>query len=223
MGNMSPVVFRFRQWELVAGAGKEGVIYLLDAKSLGGATHREPLFRSPLYANEDVDFAGRGFWGAFATWQDPKGARWLYAPAWGPQATGSPAFPLTNGPAPNGSIMAFKVELKDNKPVLAPGWISRDLDVPEPPIVANGVVFAISSAENVRQLDSGGRLLSSKERASSPRGNAVLYAFDAGTGKELYSSGKTIPGWTHFGGLAISNGRVYVTTYESKVYAFGLP
>jgi hypothetical protein len=47
-------------------------------------------------------------------------------------------------------------------------------------------------------------------------------AFDAATGEELFSSGKTIPEFTHFSGLALSGGRVYVTTYESNVYAFGL-
>ena len=63
MGATSPVVFKFKDRELVAGAGKEGVIYLLDAKSLGGEDHRTPLFRSPLYTNEEVDYAGRGILG----------------------------------------------------------------------------------------------------------------------------------------------------------------
>ena len=42
------------------------------------------------------------------------------------------------------------------------------------------------------------------------------------TGKELFSSGETMPSWTHFSGIAIASGRVYVTTYDSNVYAFGL-
>lgn len=222
MGNMTPVVFPFQKWELVAGAGKEGVIYLLDGKSLGGANHRTPLFRSPLYSNEDVDFAGRGFWGALASWEDSKGTRWLYAPAWGPPASDAPAYPQTHGEAPNGSIMAFTVEVKAGKPALAPAWISRDMNVPEPPIVSNGLVFAISNGENVRQLDSAGRILSSKQRASAPTGNTVLYALDADNGNALFSSEKTISGWTHFSGLALAGGRVYVTTYDSTVYAFGV-
>jgi outer membrane protein assembly factor BamB len=48
MGATSPVVFQFKGRELVAGGGKEGVIYLLDAKTLGGEDRRTPLFRSPL-------------------------------------------------------------------------------------------------------------------------------------------------------------------------------
>jgi hypothetical protein len=222
MGNMSPVVFPFKHWELVAGSGKEGVIYLMDAKSMGGADHRTPLYRSPLLTNEDVNLASRGFWGAFASWEDSQGTRWLYAPAWGPPHGTASAFPLTNGPAPHGSIMAFKVEEKDGKPVLTPAWISPDMDVPEPPVIVNGIVFALSNGENTNQLDKSGKIMTSRDRASKPSGNAVLYALDAATGKELYNSGKTIPEFTHFSGLAVANGRVFVTTFASNVYAFGV-
>ena len=70
MGNISPVVFPFKDWELIAASGKEGVIFLLDSKSLGGADHRTPLYRSPLFANDEVNLSGKGFWGAFTTWED---------------------------------------------------------------------------------------------------------------------------------------------------------
>jgi outer membrane protein assembly factor BamB len=222
MGNMSPIVFKFKNWELVAGGGKEGVIYLLDAKSLGGTDHRTPLFRSPLYANEDIDFASRGFWGAMASYDDGKDT-WLFAPAWGEQTSVSPKFPVTHGPDKLGSIMAFKLAVKDNAPVLEPAWRSRELGVPEAPVVANGIVFAVSSGENTRQVSEGGDLYTSEHRATTPIGNATLYAFDAQTGAELFSSGKTMPGFTHFSGLAVSEGRVYVVTHDSIVYAFGVP
>ena len=39
--------------------GKEGVIALLDAKAIGGGDHKTPLYRSPLWVNEEADFAGR--------------------------------------------------------------------------------------------------------------------------------------------------------------------
>jgi outer membrane protein assembly factor BamB len=222
MGNITPVVFPYKGRELIVGAGKEGTLFMLDAKSLGGETHRKPLYRSQLLTNEDVDFAGRGFWGAFATWQDPQGTRWVYAPAWGPVHSKAPAFAASNGPTPNGSIMAFKVEDKDGQPVLTPAWISRDMNVPEPPVVADGVVFAVSSGEFVRQAKDSGALYTSKERAENAVGNATLYAFDAQTGKELYSSSKTMPSFSHFGGLAVSNGHIYVSTHDSTLYSFGV-
>jgi outer membrane protein assembly factor BamB len=221
MGNTTPAVFPYKRWELLVGSGKEGTLYLLDAKSLGGNTHQKPLYRAPLYTNENADFEGRGFWGAFATWEDSKGTRWVYAPAWGPVHPEAPAFPVVNGPTPNGSIMAFKVENKDGQPVLSPAWISPNMNVPEPPVVANGVVYAVSSGEDVRQAKSAGGLFTSAERVAGAVGNATLYAFDGETGKQLFSSEKTMPAFSHFGSLAISNGRIFVTTYDSTLYAFG--
>jgi hypothetical protein len=222
MGNMSPILFRFKEWELVAASGKEGVIYLLDTKSLGGADHTTPLFRSPLYTNEDVDFAGRGFWGAMSTWQDSKEVRWLLAPAWGGQHSQSPKFPVTHGDTPDGSVMAFRVDVKDAKPVLEPMWRSINMKMPEPVIIAGGVVFAVESGENVHQVDSGGSLITSKTRAETST-HAVLYALDAATGEQLFSSGDAIKSFTHFSGLSISENRLYVVTYDGSVYAFGLP
>ncbi len=223
MGNSTPTIFTYKGRQLMVTSGKEGALVLLDAKSLGGETHRKPLYQTPLYANEAADIAGRGFWGSFATWEDGKGTRWVYAPAWGPQAAGAPAFPTTNGPTPNGSIMAFKVEEKNGQPVLTPAWSSHDMNVPEPPIVANGVVFALSSGEFTRQVSDAGVLFTAKERMERSTGNATLYAFDAETGKELYSSGKDMSSFTHLGGLAITEGFVFTTTHDSTVFAFGVP
>jgi outer membrane protein assembly factor BamB len=221
MGNTTPVVFPYKGRDLVVGSGKEGSLFLTDAKSLGGATHRQPLYRSPLYANEAADIAGRGFWGAFATWEDSKATRWLYAAAWGEPGEAAKAFPASNGPAKDGSIMAFKVEDKDGQAVLTPAWMSRNMSVPEPPVIANGVVFSVSSGEYVRQIKENGQLYTAEERIAQSTSNATLYAFDAQTGKELYSSGKAMTSFTHFGGVAVSDGRVYVTTHDSTVYAFG--
>ena len=36
------------------------------------------------------------------------------------------------------------------------------------------------------------------------------------------SSGELIDIWNHYGGLALSNGQIYITTYDARVYAFGL-
>jgi len=221
MGSLSPAIFSWKGREVVAAGGKEGVVYLLDAKQVGGEDNKTPLFRSPVMCNEGADFAGKGFWGALATAEDEKGGRWLFVPASGEPASGA-KFPVTNGDARNGSIMAFRIEDNGGKPVAQPAWISRDLNLPEPPIVAGGLVFAISNGEFARQSKGDGALFSSAERAAKHVGNTVLYAFDAATGKQLYSSGDTMPSWTHFSGISIASGRVYVTTFDSMVYAFGV-
>jgi len=130
---------------------------------------------------------------------------------------------VTNGDAPHGSIVAFKVEEKDGKTVLSPAWVSRDLIIPAPPVIANGVVFALSSGEYVRQANENqGGLFTSQERAERSV-HAVLYALDGETGKELYSSGDDITAFTHFAGMAVANGRVYFGTYDNTLYSFGIP
>jgi len=221
MGCASPVIFPYKDRQLVASAGKEGVIYLLDANSLGGPDHRKPLF-SARYSNDDIDFAGRGVWGGISTWQDEQGQRWIYVPTWGPPSANAPKFKTSYGDASRGSIMAFRVDGEADKPTLVPVWISRDMSVPEPPVIANGVVFALANGENARQVNEAGVMLTSKQRADTKTGNPILYALDATTGKELYSSQSTIEGFTHFSGLALASGRIYVSTFGSQVYSFGL-
>ena len=50
----------------------------------------------------------------------------------------------------------------------------------------------------------------------------VLYALDAETGQELYSSKDLIDDWTHLSSVTVADGSVYVTTRKTIVYAFGL-
>jgi hypothetical protein len=220
MGNISPAIFPFKNRELVAAGGKEGVIYLLDAKNLGGADHRTPLYRSPRFNNDEVNFSGTGFWGAFSTWEDAAGTRWLLAPSWGPPSA-SVKFPIQYGPATNGSVMAFKVELKDDKPSLTPAWNSLDMNLPTPVVIANGMVFALADGDYGIQFDNYGNLLTVDERKAKT-GHAILYALDAQTGKVLFSSGDIIKSFSHFSGFAVAGGRVYVGTYDGTLYAFGL-
>jgi outer membrane protein assembly factor BamB len=220
--NVTPVLFTYKGREMLVGSGKEGRLFLLDTQSLGGSDHRTPTFRTELFSNEDVDFAGAGTWGSLASWEDAQGARWVLAPVWGPKHS-TFKFPMTNGESNVGSIAAFKVEDRSGKPALAPVWISRNLMTPAPPAIANGIVFALSSGEWVRQAnDREGGLYQADARAqnSAP---AVLYALDGATGKELWSSGNQVASFTHFAALSIANGRVYFTTYDNTLYCFGIP
>jgi outer membrane protein assembly factor BamB len=221
--NTTPTVFSYKGRDLLVAAGKEGRLFLLDSKSLGGADHRTPLFRSELIANwDDIDFAGKGIWGGFATWEDAGGTRWVLAPIWG-AINPKVKFAANNGEAPHGSVAAFKVEEKDGKTVLTPAWVSRDMINPAPPAVAGGVVFALSSGEYVRQADeTHGGLYTVEQRAERSQ-QAVLYALDAQTGKELWSSGDGVTSFTHFAGMAVANGRVYFATFDNTLYSFGLP
>jgi outer membrane protein assembly factor BamB len=220
--NVTPVVFPYKGRDLIVGSGKEGRFFMLSAASLGGADHRTPLYRSDLISNEDVDFAGAGTWGSLATWEDALGTRWVLAPVWGPKHPNA-RFPVSNGETNVGTIAAFKVEERNGKPVLTNAWTARNMITPAAPTVANGVVFALATGEWVRQAnDREGGLYQAETRIqkSSP---AVLYALDAATGKELWSSGSQVASFTHNGALSIANGRVYFTTYDNTLYCFGIP
>jgi outer membrane protein assembly factor BamB len=123
----------------------------------------------------------------------------------------------------NGAIVAFKVEEKNGKFSLVPAWISRDLNRAEPPVVANGVVYAFGSGENTEQAYADRGLDDASPLRIKNSTHATVYALDAETGKELYSSGDQIPSFAHFAGLSIANGQLYLGTFDSVLYCFGLP
>jgi outer membrane protein assembly factor BamB len=194
MMNTGPVVFNYKGKELIAAPGNAGIV-LLDAQSLGGPDHHTPLAESIVMAKAPK----RGAWEALAAWQDKDGVPWIFASIDGPVAK----FPGSNGPAAHGSIVAFKVEEMDGHTALTPVWISRDLLNPAPPAVANGVVFALDGGD-----------------ASH---HATLYALDAATGKQLYSSEDAIQTYTHLAGMSIGDGHVFFTTHDNTLYSFGIP
>ena len=267
LGSGTPITFPFGGRNLIAAAAKEGVIYLLDADSLGGADHRTPLYLSPRYGNDIVKFGFNGVWGAMATWVDAQGQRWLMVPMLGPPAKDTVgSFKKVHGSVVNGSVMAFTVQLKDDKPVLVPEWMSGDLDLPGSPIIANGMVFVLANGERAldglqpprnsgapaaprpapqdrrlplievdpdqpgferdaawraAQLAEGGQVNGQRYSGGRDVTHAVLYALDAQTGDELYTSGDAIDSWNHYGSLALMKGRLYLSTYDARVYAFG--
>jgi hypothetical protein len=178
----SPVVFPVKdgdkEKDLIAVANKDGHLYLLDSAALGGADHKTPL-ASVSFATSGADA------GALAIWEDAAGTRWVLVPA------------------PN-AVVAYKVVDQGGKYTLQTGWTSPNIAAPLPPIVVNGIVFAVASGAG-----------------SKP---AVLYALDGATGKELFNSGSTITGPVmRTGGLAASAGQLYIAGADSTVYAFGVP
>jgi outer membrane protein assembly factor BamB len=188
----TPVVFPWNGRDLIVSTGQDGGLYLLDSQSLGGEDHK-----TPLYQTAPLTSAPNGIYGGLSTWLDPDGTRWVLAPVWGPANPQLKS--LATGAAPNGSIIAFKLEERDGKPVLTPAWVSRDLSSPVPPAITSGIVFALSTGNH-----------------------ATLYALDATTGKELYSTGNQVKTPANLTGMTVANGRVYFTTTDSTLYAFGI-
>lgn len=220
---VTPAIFKYKGKELMVDAGKECVVYLMDTESIGGDDHRTPLHRTPLICNEEVNFASAGIWGSMATWEDAKGTRWVLTPFWGPKHSKWKA-PIENGPVKYGAIAAFKVEDKAGKYTLVPAWLSRDMNRAEPPVIANGIIFAYGNGEDTDQarFDIGLQYNHDAKYRIAGSHKAVLYALDAQTGKELWNSGDQIASWSHWGGLSIANGRVYINTFDGYQYCFGI-
>src|SRR5690606_7852489 len=143
----SPTAFIYRNREYVAVGGKEGLVYLVEAPRrgqtrMGGPTHHDAVHTTPLLANEEAWFEAKGVWGNLSFYRDEENRHWVYAPLWGPLASKGPRYPITNGDNPNGSVAAFlvKIDPETGKPWLEPAWVSGDFAVPEPVVIANGVL-----------------------------------------------------------------------------------
>jgi outer membrane protein assembly factor BamB len=177
------------------------------------------LFRSELISNANMNFQTQGTWGSLAGWKDESGTQWVLAPNGGPTLV---KFRHSYGATPNGGILAFQVRESGGRTILVPFWQSRDMVTAEPPVVANGVVFALAGGEFTGQTnDAEGGLFTAEQRIqrSVP---AKLYALDALTGKELYSSGDQISSFLHQSGLAVAGGRVIFGTFDGTIYCFGI-
>ena len=130
--------------------------------------------------------------------------------------------------------MAFNVvdDKQAHQPILRPAWISADFDLPDPPVIANGVLFALSTGENPQQQHNQETSFQQHRRMEKESSNdgteragdhrAVLNAIDARTGKLLYQSGEAMKTCVHFSGLAVSDGRLYAVGHDSNTYCFGL-
>jgi outer membrane protein assembly factor BamB len=205
--NASPVVFKHQDRELVAASGNDGRLYLLDTASLGGSDHRTPLHVTAKYSDP-------GAGGGLATWED-EGTRWIVA-----SVEGGPAAGLrftSNGLAPAGSLVAFKLVDTDGHLTLAPAWRSPGLVSPLAPLVVNGMVLAVSSGE----YRAGPATLTAAQRRqrSLP---ARLYVLDAVSGRPLWNSGPTITSAAR-AKMAAGSGQVYLVTADNHLYAFGIP
>jgi len=191
-----PAILKVADRDVVAAAARDGSIVLLDATSLGGPTHDALLARSATVTGERSGFVPTGL----STWVDSSGTSWVLMPT----AT---------------AVAAMKISIPNGTPTIASGWVSRQMRAPLSPVIVNGVAFVVSSGEFVPPA---GASVNAADRArrSVP---AVLYALDALTGRELWSSGTTIATFARGSATWPGIGQIHVATYDNTVYAFGFP
>jgi hypothetical protein len=214
-----PTILRYGDKEIVAAATRDGRVWLLDAKSLGGADHAAPLHVSKTVLDTGAVLSAD----ALATWRPSAaaatpsgpsaqpaqttttdGATWILLPIAGRPAS---AVPSTNGTISSGAVIALKLAGRGGAIGLEPGWVSHDLAVPATPFVVNGVVFAL--ATGVPAAPSGG---------GTP---AVLHAYDGATGARLWTSETEMTTFASPGSFWTGYGQVYVGAHDGTIYAFG--
>jgi outer membrane protein assembly factor BamB len=103
-----------------------------------------------------------------------------------------------------------------------------------PPVVANGVVYALQTAESTVQVpksifnaDGSRKPFNPDQNAENriviPHATMTLFAFDATTGKELWSSKKAMDGNTvHFTQPVVALGKLFAVDHAGHLWAFGL-
>ena len=232
--NVSPLAFDYRGRKFLIATSKECRVWLLDRDNLGGSDHRTELYRTSLICNDRSMLDEAGVWGSMAAWQDASGTAWVLVPFWGAVSSAFHA-PIEHGRPVRGGVAAFKLEQRNGAWTLTPSWLSRDMDMAEEVLVANGVVFTYGSGEDTRQqgferafdepplaVPTVKGVTGQSARRITNSTHATLYALDALTGQELWSSGNQITSFNHFSGLTVANGRVYLPTYDGYLYCFGV-
>lgn len=231
--NTTPLLFDYRGRKFLVGTSKECRLWLLDRDELGGEDHRTTLHTTPLVCNDAQAFDGKGVWGALSAWQDAAGTQWVLMPFWGPVSTTFKA-PVEHARPTRGGVAAFTVDERGGRWQLTPAWLSRDMDLADEVVIANGVAFAYAAGADATQVVQdaawdepggpryGGGLSSGPGRRIPGSRRAVLYALDAASGRELWSSGEQIASWNHFSGLTVANGRAYLATFDGVLYSFGV-
>jgi hypothetical protein len=158
--------------------------------------HPDTMVHFSATKHRDAGNAG-AFKSSLASWEDAKGTHWNYAA----------------GPA---GIRAYTLSGDAGHPQLTLAWTAPTISAPQQPAVANGILFVLASGVFTGQT-------SSAQEIASKSTHATLYALDAVTGKELYSSGNAITSFSYSSGLAVANGHVCFGTWDNQLYCFGLP
>ena len=135
-----------------------------------------------------------------------------------------------------GGVAAYKLEeVSPGQWRLNPAWLSRDMDMAEEVMVANGVVFAFGSGEDTTQTLPdlawnepngpwvGGGLNPYSERRIPNSRHAPPTPSTARPAKSCGPAGDQITSWNHWSGLTVANGRVYLGTFDGMMYSFGIP
>jgi outer membrane protein assembly factor BamB len=193
-----PVTFGANGREFVAAGNTDGRVYVLDAASLGGPDHQQPLATSVAASRQVIT--------GLATFEDG-GTRWILA-----------AVQDISTPTPKHSVAAMSITAQNGRVVVNPsGWILPLRSAPATPAIVNGVAFVLATG---RTQAASIETPQGRTGGVAP-GDAVLYAVDLATGRELWNSGAAIAAASGSVGPAVDDGQVYVVASDGTLYTFG--
>jgi outer membrane protein assembly factor BamB len=102
------------------------------------------------------------------------------------------------------TITAWTIADHNGALALEKNWTMRDVKAPAAPLIVNGVMFALQRGDR--------------------NTHATLFALDAATGKQLWTSGNSVSGFVpESGGLAAGGSTIYFGTWDGTLWAFGFP
>lgn len=169
----SPVVFDLNGTDHLAVLASDGSLQVYATDNLA----RTVATAAARSGNADDDTA-------LAVWKDSSGTIWIVA------STGR-------------SIAAWKLAGSADATSLEKAWESAPMIAPLPPIVVNGIVFALDGGEAA--------------------GRATLHALEGMTGAALWDSADSIKAPARGHTLSSGPSHVYLTAMDNAVYAFGIP
>ena len=99
-------------------------------------------------------------------------------------------------------VVGMKLTEADGKLAFAKVWTSGDMVNPMAPVLTGDMAFVLDAGRG--------------------KTNARFYALDATTGKEIFTTGQQVTAPAQATGLTIVNARVYFTTTDNTLWAFGV-
>ena len=165
-GASSPVWFAWRNRHLLASGSRRPCCTCSTRISSAAEITRPPLFSSPKLGNDARAVCrSRGLWGGFH--RSRRAGRCLvYVPMEVLRTALAPIPGHRDHDARQRHGVQSGADARTQNPVLEPAWISAISMVPDPVVIANGVVFGWPPARTSSQKWSAERLVRTRNRAS---------------------------------------------------------
>jgi hypothetical protein len=153
---------------------------------------------------------------AFEVRLDPLTGKPMLVPVWRSRELHAPDVPVVA----NGVVYAFQSGKDSTETRAAGAGRAAAARGTGPARGAQGADAGAAGSGTGAERGATSRGRAAAAKPPSKGTNAILYAFDADTGKQLFSS--ELDSFNHFTNPVVAGGNVYAVTWDGKLYAFGL-